>query len=562
MWIPILLVAADITPQNVAKLSAVWTYATQGLHQPRRGRPSAFETTPLYANGMLYGTSAIGRVFALDPATGKEHWSFDPKIDLEAGYGDFTNRGVSYWPGGLVIAVSVDARMFALDARTGQQKWTVNLREGLRLPPKEFSAYEQTSPPCVIGDIVVAGSAIADNGWTDNASGEVRGFDVRTGKLLWTWDPIPNSKTGGANAWSRIVGDPARGLVFVPTGSPSPDYYGGERKPRNHGNSVVALEAKTGKLRWAFQTVHHDLWDYDVAAPPLLLKAKGRDAVAVGSKSGNLFLLDRDTGAPLFPVEERAVPKSDVPGEEASATQPFSIQLVPRTFVAWGPTPEAKRWCEEAVSKLRYDGIFTPPSLRGTLAYPGNIGGLHWGGMTYDARLKLIVAPVNNLPAIVQLIPRAEYRDAQKSDKFSMEFAPQWGTPFGMARRLLLSPQGLPCNAPPWGTLAAVDANTGQVKWQVPLGKFGEVPGTINLGGPLALPSGVTFIGATLDGYFRAFSSATGLVLWEAKLPASARSTPMTYTHRGRQYVAVAAGGHDPKFGPLDDKLVVFALPK
>lgn len=558
----LLWMAADIGPENVAKMQVAWTYATGGLHQPKRGRSSAFETTPVYANGMLYGTSAVGRVFALDPGTGRELWSFDPQINKEAGYGDFTNRGVSVWPGGLVIAVSVDARMFGLDAKTGQQKWVVNLREGLRNAPHEFSEYEETSPPCVIGDLVVVGSAVADNGFTDNASGEVRGYDVRTGKRVWTWDPIPGTKTGGANAWSRIVGDAGRGLVFVPTGSPSPDYYGGERKAQNHGNSVVALEAKTGKLRWAFQTVHHDLWDYDVAAPPLLLKVKGKDAVAVGSKSGNLFLLDRETGQPLMPVEERAVPASDVAGEEAAKTQPFSIHLVPEKFAVWGATPEMKRWCEETVGKLRYEGMFTPPSVRGSLVYPGNIGGVHWGGMTFDAKQGVIVTPVNNLPAIVRLIPRAEFREAQKTDKFDMEFAPQHGTPYGMARRLLLSPAGMPCNAPPWGMLTGVDASTGKVKWQVPLGKLGPVPGTVNLGGPLALESGVTLIGATLDGYFRAFRTATGELLWETKLPASARATPMIYTHRGRQYVAIAAGGHDPKFGPLDDKLMVFALPE
>ncbi len=565
MWIPLLLLATDITPENAGKLGVAWTYASRGHYQPKNGRPSAFETTPLYANGLLYGTSAVGRVFALDPATGREIWSFDPQVDKDKGYGDFTNRGVAYWPGGLVVAVSVDARLFALDANTGESKWKVNLREGLRIVPRGFADYEQTSPPCVIGDVIVVGSAVADNGATDMPSGEVRGFDVRTGKLRWTWDPIPNSRTGGGNAWSRIVGDPALGLVFVPTGSPSPDYYGGERKAQNHANSVVALEAKTGKLRWAFQTVHHDLWDYDVAAPPTLLKVKGREAVAVGSKAGNLFLLDRRTGGPLFPVEERPVPRSDVPGEESAGTQPIPTvpaPLAPTKFVAWGPTPEMKQWCEETVSKLRYEGIFTPPSLRGTLAYPGNIGGIHWGGMAYDSRRSIVVVPMNNLPAIVRLIPRAEYREAQRADKFSMEFAPQLGTPYGMARTLLLSPANLPCNAPPWGTLSGIDANTGQLKWQVPLGKFGDFPGAVNLGGPLVTASGLTFIGAALDGYFRAFRTATGELLWEVKLPASARSTPMTYTHQGRQYVAISAGGHDPKFGPLDDKLVVFALGK
>lgn len=563
--------ATQITPENVSKLKVAWSYSTRDMYKPTSGRdrPSALETTPVYADGTLYLTSGWGRVIAIDPETSKEKWSYDPKIDPAQGWGDFTNRGVALHrkKGKLtILGVTIDARLFALNGESGKRLWEVSLREGLRIPPKETSEYEETSPPCVIGDIVVVGSAVADNGRTDMASGEVRGFDVATGKRLWSWDPMPShirSKTGGANAWSVIVADPKRNTLYVPTGSPSPDYYGGQRKETNYGNSLVALDARTGEMRWHFQTVRHDLWDYDVASPPALIQVKGRDAVAVGSKTGHVFILDRASGKPLFPVENRRVPKSDAENEEAAAEQPFPVlpkPLAPHTFEAWGPTEEAKRWCQAEAGKLRSEGIFTPPSVRGSLLYPGNVGGLHWGGMTYDPANHLIIAPANNLAAVVRLVPRTDFEGQRKSDRFGLEWAAQEGTPYGMSRQILLSPAGTPCNAPPWGTLSAINTDTGELKWQVPLGEFGNIKGSPNLGGPISTAAGLTFIGATFDGYFRAFNSKTGEELWKAKLPASARSTPMTFVHKGRQYVVIAAGGHDPRFGPLGDQVVAFAL--
>jgi quinoprotein glucose dehydrogenase len=564
--------AKQITPRNIDRLKVAWTYSTRDMYPGgERSRPSLLETTPLYVDGRLYLTSSLGRVAALDPETAREIWSYDPKVKADAGWGDFTNRGVAaHRKSGkvTVIGVSIDARMFALEGSTGKLIWEVNLRDGLRIPPRSLSEYEQTSPPCVIGDVIVVGSAVADNGGTQMASGEVRGFDAISGKKLWTWDPIPASTPaaeapGGANAWSVIAADPKRGHVYVPTGAASPDYYGGKRRASNYANSLVALDAKTGKMVWHFQTVHHDLWDYDVASPPVLIKVKGRDAVAAGSKTAHVFVLDRDTGKPVFPVEERKVPASDAEGEEASPTQPFPVlpkPLSPQKFVAWGPTPEARKWCEEHTASMRNEGIFTPPSTRGSVLYPGNVGGLNWGGMTWDATNRLIIAPANSLAATVKLIPRAEFDGQRRSDRLGLEWAPQTGTPYGMARQILLSPAGAPCNAPPWGTLTAIDSDTGVQKWQVPLGEFGGVAGGPSLGGPISTVTGLTFIGATFDGYFRAFDSKTGKELWKAKLPASARSTPMTYMHKGRQYVVIAAGGHEPKRGPMSDKVVAFAL--
>ncbi len=341
-----------INRANVASLQVAWTFRTGDAYQPPRGRPTAFEATPLYVDGTLYLSTPVGRVIALDPVTGRQRWVFDAKVPRDAGYGDFASRGVSMWRRGRerrIFVATIDARLIALNAATGQpiakfgNGGTVDLRQGLRIAPTGFADYQVTSPPAVIGNTIVVGSAIQDGATTAEPSGEVRAFDAITGALKWRWDPIPQdasavgadtwksgsaTRTGAANVWSVIVADPARNLVFVPTSSPSPDYYGGERLGDNlFSDSVVALRADTGARVWHFQTVHHDLWDYDVASPPILFdwRKDGRTVAAVGvaSKTGHLFVLDRETGSPLIPVEERAVPKSDVPGEEASPTQPF-----------------------------------------------------------------------------------------------------------------------------------------------------------------------------------------------------------------------------------------------
>jgi quinoprotein glucose dehydrogenase len=594
----------------VATLEIAWTFRTGDAYQPKDSRPTAFEATPLYVDGTLFLSTPVGRVIALDPVTGKERWSFDARVPRDKGYGDFASRGVSTWtsPAGdrRIIVATIDARLISLDARTGQasagfgEQGTVDLRKGLRIAPAGFADYQVTSPPAIVGDTIVVGSGIADNGSTRMPSGEVRGFDARTGAMKWSWDPIPQgagdvgadtwkdgsaTRTGAANAWSVIVADPERNMVFVPTSSPSPDYFGGERKGHNlFANSVVALRADTGQRVWHFQTVHHDLWDYDVASPPLLFDfvRDGRTvpAVAVASKTGHLFVLHRETGAALLGVEERDVPKSDVPGEESSPTQPFptSPRSLARTSLradeAWGLTDEDRAWCRETMSRLRSDGFFTPPSLGGTLVVPGNVGGMAWGGAAYDRPHDLLILPVNNLAAEVRLIPRERVEDERKSGRLSgdFEFAPQRGTPYGMVRRFLLGPKThLPCTPPPWGTLTAVKASTGEIRWQVPLGQFGgtasipEAPqwGSIALGGPIATAGGLVFTAGTLEAAIYAYDTETGKQLWKGTLPTSARSTPMTYQGPdGRQYVVISAGGHGTPIGPpLGDHLVAFALP-
>ena len=599
--------AAQITRANVNRLRVAWTYHTGAIPITTAGRISAFEATPILADGVLYLSTPFNRVIALDPQTGAERWTYDPKVDPAGRYSEVTSRGVSTWRDSRsrerrIFVATIDARLIAIDAATGQpckafgQDGQVDLTRDVRLTDR--GQYQVTSPPAVIGDLLIVGSAIGDNRGVEIERGVVRAYDARTGQLRWSWDPIPKddkdparkgwqgdsaTRTGAANAWSIISVDARRGLVFVPTGSPSPDFYGGERKGDNrYANSVIALRAATGQVVWHFQVVHHDLWDYDVASQPMLItiKRRGRsvDAVAVGTKIGHLFLLDRDTGKPLFPVEERAVPQTNVPGEQTSPTQPFPTlphALVPQRLTpddVWGLTPADKEACRERLKKLRSEGVFTPPSIEGTLIFPGNVGGMNWSGMAYDAAHNLVIVNTNRLATVARLIPRDEYnrmRATPTGERLSGEFAQQKGTPYAMHREPFLGPSGAPCNAPPWGTLAAVDANTGGLRWEVPLGmipKLGMFPkasewGSINLGGAAVTAGGLVFVAAAMDTYLRAFDVETGKELWRGELPASAQAAPMTYEIGGKQYVVICAGGHGKLDTKRGDAVIAFALP-
>jgi quinoprotein glucose dehydrogenase len=609
---------AEVTRENVDRLRVAWTYRT-GEMRPEFAtkRYTSFEATPLVVDGVMYLSTPLGRVIALDPESGRERWVFDPKIDRRVEYGDFANRGVSTWldsaaaPGApcrrRILVATIDARLIALDAATGSPcvdfggRGTVGLRGGLRNPPRSADEYEQTSPPAVVNGLVVVGSAVADNNRIDAPSGEVRAYDARTGALRWTWDPVPQDpadpaygtwegpqarRTGAANAWSVIAADPERDLVIVPTGSASPDYYGGERLGDNrYANSVVALRASTGKLVWHFQTVHHDVWDYDNASPPALVTVRkdGREVPAVlqATKTGQLFVLHRETGEPLFPVTERPVPRSTVPGEVASPTQPFSAvaPLSPhqlRAEDAWGVSAEEREACRAMIAGLRNEGIFTPPSLEGTLVLPSNVGGAHWGGLAYDPERRIAVVPVNRVAAEVQLIPadKLDRTHVERAiSRLGYQYTRMHGTPYVMRRRILRSPLGLPCTPPPFGTLVAVSLETGAKLWEVPLGSLQSLApkelqdrmrpewGSVNLGGPVITAGGLVITAGTLDRAIRAFDVETGKELWKGELPASGKATPMTYRVRegGRQYVVVAAGGGDV-FG-AGDYLVAFALP-
>jgi quinoprotein glucose dehydrogenase len=606
--------ASQITRANVKDLVPVWTYRT-GDFSVGDGM-TRDETTPLFVDNVLYASTPFGGVRALDGDTGAELWSFDSQLDLSGGYGDFTNRGVSTWvdPSSTVGAecrrrifvAPVDARLIALDSRTGEPckdfgsgGQVLLARDVVNEPGK--GEYAVTSPPAVVNGMVIVGSAVAD-GWRAAApSGVVRAFDARTGALRWSWDPItrdstqpgyetwigPNAhKTGAANAWSIITVDSARDLIFVPTGSASPDFFGGERLGQNlFANSVVALRASTGTMVWHFQAVHHDLWDYDVPAQPVLftMRRGGHEipALAQATKTGFLFILDRETGKPLFPVEERPVPQSDVSGERAWPTQPFPTlprPLSPDKFDlkdAFGVSESGRAWCRQQLVGARSTGIFTPPSTTPTVIFPGNIGGSNWSGVALDPVRHLAIVPTNRVMTIVDLIPRAGLHErAMRGTRFD-EFAPQVGTPYGMRRRHLISPDGAPCNPPPWGMLSAVDLETGEVKWERPFGriaKLASVPGSEgwgspNLGGAMITAGGVVFAGGAVDHTLHAFDVETGRELWSASLPAGVHASPMTYVNAsGRQFIVVAAGGHKElhaaagDFDKPGDYIVAYAL--
>jgi quinoprotein glucose dehydrogenase len=576
-----------LTPQTVGGLVEAWRYDTREATDtvaPWHRKP-AFEATPIYAEGRLYLSTPGGLVLALDAETGAEDWRVDLAVDRGLNYGDFANRGVVV-AGDRIFAGTSDARLACLQRADGAPcpgfgvRGQIRLDQGLRRPPKWKGEWTLSSPPVVYRDVVIVGSSIADNSRLDMTSGEVRAFDARTGALRWTFHPLPaDSPAGAANTWSRLIVDEAAGLVYLPVGSASPDYFGGNRPGDNaHANSVVALKAATGEVAWTFQTVHHDVWDYDVASPPLLFPGQRGPSVAVGSKTGHLFLFDRITGAPHFPIEERRVPTSDVPEERTAPTQPFPTRpasLVPQRITEadiWGVTPAEREGCLARFKTLRYDGMFTPPSLKGSLQVPGNIGGLQWGGMAWDATHRLVIAPVNQLGSIVKVIPRAQFTAARR-DAGRAQVTEQDGTPYAMSREFFMSPEGRPCLAPPWGELVAVRVDTGEIAWRSVLGDLRElvglsasaVPapsGSPALGGPAISAGGVLFIGATIDPHLRAFDTADGREVWKTRLPTSARATPLIYTlPNGREMVAIAAGGHDTPLSKPGTTLHVFALP-
>ena len=585
--------ASQIDRNNVTQLKVAWTFHTGALpHDPELDKKAAFEATPILVDGKLFLSTPYDHVIALEPETGARLWEYDPKLELPYGASEVTSRGVSAWrdPAAKagrscslrILIGTLDARLIALDGATGKpcadfgSDGEVDLTSGVRL--RDPGDYQVTSAPAIVKDLVITGSSIGDNRAVTLERGIVRAFDVRTGKLRWSWDPIPwamntSPRTGAGNAWSTISVDAERDLVFIPTGSASPDYFGGIRKGDNKwANSVVALRASTGEFVWGFQVVHHDLWDYDVASQPALFAWKdGTPAIAITTKMGRVFVLNRLTGAPLLPVEERPVPKSDIAGEESWPTQPAStISLVPETLSpedAWGKDAQERQWCADKIKAARSGEIFTPPSLQGTLVYPSNVGGVNWGGAAYDPQRHLLFADTNRLPIFVKLIPRDElteaHKNASESDRLHGEFARQTGAPYGMFRTPLLSPSGIPCNAPPWGTIAAVDLFTGKKVWDIPLGSFipGMNTGTITLGGPMVTAGGLVFTAATMDNFIRAFDVETGKELWKYELPAGGQATPMTYTLHGKQYVVISAGGHGKLGTKQGDAVVAFTLP-
>lgn len=606
--------AAEITPANVGDLVSAWSYSTGDMQRrdPAAIRRMKMQTTPILVDGRLLMCTPFNEIIALDPGSGRELWRHDPQVDTSRRPGNaFNCRGVAAWTDpaaaqGAACARRVftgtsDGRLIAVDARTGAPcaafgaGGTVRIDWGMaEIYPGEVQI---SSAPVVAGDRIVVGSAISDNRRVAAPHGTVRAYDARSGAPVWTFDPIPRRAddpaaatwgegwrdAGHANVWAPMSVDEGRGLIFLPTSSPSPDFFGGQRPGANaHADSVVALEAATGRLVWSFQTVHHDVWDYDLPAQPVLatLKLDGapRDVVIQGTKQGFVFVLDRETGAPVFPVEERPVPQDGAPGEALSPTQPFPADLpalTPQRIApedAFGLIPFYDGpACRDALAASRNEGLYTPPSLQGTVLFPFTGGGINWGGVAVDAERGVVYANTSRAVHRITLFPAADL-EAMRAAHPGKEVSAQEGAPFGMMRETLVSPLGMPCNPPPWGALVALDLNTKQIRFESTLGTTEALAplglplayGTPVVAGPIVTRGGLVFTGAAMDQYLRAFDAETGAELWQGRLPAPGVATPMTYEWEGSQYVVIAAGGHSeaPSGVPRGDSLVAFRLPK
>ncbi|MBW2315602.1 MAG: pyrroloquinoline quinone-dependent dehydrogenase [Deltaproteobacteria bacterium] len=599
----------QITAANVEHLEVAWTHRTGDVTPKDEKAKTSHQVTPILDDGALFYCSPMNRVFALDAETGEELWAFDPKVV----HGRWSRRcrGVSLWRDPTatsgeacarrIFTGTMDGRLIAVDAATGAlcagfgDGGEVDLRRGLGAHPAHD--WEPTSVPTVIGDVVAVGASVIDGAKVNPPGGVIRGFDTRTGTLRWAFDPVPPDwptlppaedgpqyHRATPNAWGVFSTDPTRDLLFLPMGNPSPDFYRGPGVREDldyYGSSVVALRGQTGEVVWHYQTVHHDLWDYDVAATPALIEVEveGRRvaAVAQATKMGFLFLLDRETGIPLHPVEERPVPTGGPLGDWLSPTQPFPTHPPPLQPThlgpddAWGLTPIDRAACRRTFEALRTDGIYTPPSLEGNLLSPGVAGGINWGGLAFDPERQVAVMNSNRIANSQQLIPRAEAPSRKDRPKHVSLFR-QIGTPYLLVQRVPLSPLGIPCTKPPWGTLQGVDLARGEVIWEIPFGTTrGRAPwpfwfafGMPSMGGPTVTASGLVFIGAAMDGYLRAYDTMTGEELWRTHLPAGGQAGPMTYRLRpdGRQFVVIAAGGHSTLDTERGDRLMAFALPE
>jgi len=607
-------IAQQITPNNVSQLQVAWQHRSGDFREAGEVSSSAgnsasaeptaeaypvlqssMQVTPIVVGERLYYCTPGNRVFALNAATGEEIWSYDPKINMDDHAFLPNCRGVSHWQSGeagfceqRIFHGTLDARLIALDAQTGKPcsdfgvEGEVDTSAGLsKYHPSEYGI---TSPPAIVGDLLVTGSMVLDNFRTDIPGGIVRAYNVRSGALEWVFNPLPPGmaprnddgtwRNGTTNVWSIIAVDEDLNMVYLPTGNTSPDYYGAHREGLDHySSSVVALHADSGEVAWHFQMVHHDLWDYDAPAQPTLVDLK-IDGVVVPAlvqvtKMGMTFVLDRRTGKPIWPVEERPVPQSPkVAQEYLSPTQPFPTHipnLVAHSMTAedaWGLTFIDKAMCKKRIEALENKGLYTPPSEQGSLHFPSNMGGNNWGSPAINPETGVMVVFTSHVAGYIRLMPREQCEGSLQ---------PQEGTPYCVDAQWITSPIGLPCNAPPWGTLDAIDLVAGKHLWRVPMGTtrnlapfpFWWIKGLPGVAAPMMTKTGLVFSGVSNEHVLRAFDAKDGRELWRGELPTAGNALPLSYqlASTGKQYVVVAAGGHWSGGSPPGDYVIAFALP-
>ena len=614
----------QITPTNIYQLEEAWRIRTGDMPTENDPVELTNQNTPLKVNGKLYACTAHSKVLALDPDTGAEIWRFDPQIKSPSGFKGFahmTCRGVSYYDensyvnadgspapkvseAGQAVAracprrlylPTADARLIALNADNGKvcegfgNQGVIDLTQGIG--PFTAGGYYSTSPAAITRSLVIIGGHVTDNESTNEPSGVIRAYDVHDGRLVWNWDsnnptetaPLAPGKTysrNSANMWSLASVDENLGMVYLPLGNQTPDQWGADRTPgaEKFSAGIVALDLATGKVRWNYQFTHHDLWDMDVGSQPTLLSLKTADgvkpALIAPTKQGSLYVLDRRDGTPIVPINEIPVPQGAVEGDHTAPTQARSdLNLLAPDLTEqamWGATPFDQMLCRIQFRELRYEGQYTPPSVQGSLIYPGNVGVFNWGSVSVDPVRQLLFTSPNYMAFVSKMVPRAEVAEGSKRESETSGVQPNTGAPYAVIMHPFMSPLGVPCQAPAWGYVAGIDLLSNKVVWKhkngtsrdsspIPIGLPIGVP---SMGGSIVTASGLGFLSGTLDQYLRAYDVNTGEVLWKARLPAGGQATPMTYTGKdGKQYVLVTAGGHGSLGTKMGDYIIAYKLP-
>jgi len=595
----------QINADNVSTLKVAWQYQTGDVKLPDDVGETTYQVTPLKVGDTLYMCTPHNWAIALEAASGKEKWKYDSNSGMNPDRQHQTCRGVTYYAdpaatAGTACATRVylptsDARLIALDAETGDvctsfaENGVLHLEKGMPYNPAGY--YYSTSPPVITDGKIIIGGAVNDNYSTKEQSGVIRAFDVNSGALVWNWDsgnpdvttPLPEGQVytvNSPNSWSVFSYDEALGLVYVPLGNQVPDQLGMGRSENveKFSSSIVALDIKTGALRWVRQTVHHDLWDMDVPAQPALIDIT-RDGTSVpalvgATKQGDIYVLDRRTGEPIIPVKEVPAPTGAIPEDFSAPTQPVSdLTFMPDPLTEknmWGITMFDQMMCRIDFLSMKYEGRYTPPSLQGTIVYPGNFGTFNWGSVAVDPERQVMFGMPTYLAFTSRLVPRDQVPPKGQDEKGSEQgLNRNDGAPYGVYMGPFLGPLGIPCQAPPWGYVAGANLATGEIAWKhkngtvmdmtpLPLPFKVGVPG---IGGPMMTKGGVAFLGAAVDDYLRAYDVTTGRQLWEARLPAGGQATPMTYTVGDKQYVLIVAGGHGSVGTKPGDYVIAYTLP-